>query len=291
MGRKRRVLEVMSDRRPHHVGTLINLLVQDEGILAPQHGDRVDLDSFDASNPFLRYVRLQTAVAEAITELDALGFFVPAHSGEHANVGQILNIPWHRRGTSSGIDMSEGVPILRHQHIRLVHGLNPSYVPRIYDHDLYLEALTDLKFDDRPRRCVYEALRAYRQSLYISCGSLLGAASEAAWFSVGEAFRRESKTWADLLDRGTFTDLQKKLLPRLKEWFPDSLLDELVSFASLLRRMRNYGVHPKGVDDAAVERYFNDETCGVLLVENHDYLVRLAKLKTDLNEKVIRHSN
>jgi hypothetical protein len=87
----------------------------------------------------------------------------------------------------------------------------------------------------------------------------------------GEAFREESKTWADLLDRGTFTDVQKKLLPKLGQWFPDSLIDELVSFASLLRRMRNYGVHPKGVDDAAVERYFNDETCDVLLVENHDY--------------------
>ena len=28
------------------------------------------------------------------------------------------------------------------------------------------------------------------------------------------------------------------------------------------------------------------KTCGVLLVENHDYLVRLAKLKVDLKEKV-----
>lgn len=282
---KRRVLEVMWDRRPHHIGNLIDLLVEDEHVPTPQHGDRIDLDAFDDSHPILRYVRLQTAVVEAISELDAQGFFVPVHSGEHANIGQLLNIPWHRQGTSSGIDMSEGVPVLRHQHIRLVHGLNPSYFPRIYDHDLYLEALKDLEFDDRPRRCLYEALRSYRQGLYISCGSLLGAAGEAAWFSIGEAFRAESKTWADLLDRGSFTDLQKKLLPKMRPLFPDTLIDELVSFASLLRRMRNYGVHPKGVDDAAVERYFNDETCGVLLVENHDYLVRLAKLKVDLKEK------
>lgn len=282
---KRRVLEVLSDRQPHHVGNLLNLLVDDEGVPTPQHGDRIDLDAFDEDHPILKFVRLQTAVVEAIGELDALGCLVPVHSEEHANIGHLLNIGWHRQGTSSGIDVSEGVPVLRHQHVRLVHGLNPTYASRIYDHDLYLQALTDLDFDDRPRRCVYEALRAYRQGLYISCGSLLGAVSEAAWFSVGEAFRSESKTWADLLDRGTFIDLQKKLVPRLRQTFHDSVVDEIVSFSSLLRRMRNYGVHPKGVDDAAVERYFNDETCGLLLVENHDYLVRMAKIKIDLKLK------
>jgi hypothetical protein len=47
--------------------------------------------------------------------------------------------------------------------------------------------------------------------------------------SLGETFRPGSKAWADLLDRGTFTELQKKLLPKLRGPFPDSLIDELVS--------------------------------------------------------------
>lgn len=242
---KRRVLEILSDRQPHNSNGLLNLLVDDERLPTPQRGDRVDLDSFDETHPILRFVRLQTAVVEAISELDALGYILPCHSSDQSNVAQILTVPWHRRGTSSGVNMSDGVPILRHQHIRLIHGLLPSYVPRLYDHDIYLEALTTLELDDRPRRCLYEALGAYRRGLYISCGSLLGAVSEAAWFSLGEAFRGESKAWADLLDRGTFRELQKKILPKLRSLFPESLIDELVSFSSVLRRMRNYGVHQR----------------------------------------------
>jgi len=51
--------------------------------------------------------------------------------------------------------------------------------------------------------------------------------------------------------------------------------DELLATASLLRELRNYGVHPLKVRDD-LERYFNEEACGLLLLRTHNYLVNLA---------------
>jgi hypothetical protein len=51
--------------------------------------------------------------------------------------------------------------------------------------------------------------------------------------------------------------------------------DELLANAALLRELRNYGVHPVKVRND-LERYFNEEECGLLLLRTHNYLVRLA---------------
>jgi hypothetical protein len=54
-------------------------------------------------------------------------------------------------------------------------------------------------------------------------------------------------------------------------------VDEVASFAALLRALRNYGVHPRRGHDN-LERYFAEEECGLLILRMHHYLVELAAL-------------
>jgi hypothetical protein len=44
-------------------------------------------------------------------------------------------------------------------------------------------------FGERTRRCVAEALAAYRNDLFLAAANMMGAASEAAWHEIAEAMR------------------------------------------------------------------------------------------------------
>jgi len=54
-----------------------------------------------------------------------------------------------------------------------------------------------------------------------------------------------------------------------------TLPDELLAQASVLREIRNYGVHP-GPEKDELERWFFEEACGLLMLDAHTYLARLA---------------
>ena len=50
---------------------------------------------------------------------------------------------------------------------------------------------------------------------------------------------------------------------------------ELVAEATVLRDLRNYGVHP-AKEDQHLERWFEEDTCGLLIARMYRYLRQLA---------------
>jgi hypothetical protein len=56
-----------------------------------------------------------------------------------------------------------------------------------------------------------------------------------------------------------------------------TLPEELVSTATLMRDLRNYGVHPRAIEDESLERHFTEETGGLLILNVRSYLARLIK--------------
>jgi hypothetical protein len=110
---------------------------------------------------------------------------------------------------------------------------------------------------------------------------LLGVASEGAWFQVAERLSPVSEGVAKALDgdRPTAAHIQRQVVDALRSMRVISPTDAawLHSQAELLRRLRNYGAHPRSVESEHLERYFDDATIGVLLLETHSYLTRLGE--------------
>jgi hypothetical protein len=99
-------------------------------------------------------------------------------------------------------------------------------------------------------RCVDEALCAHRRGLHLAALNMLGAASEAAWYSLGEQLRDWSAQLAKALDEDTRTAavirLVHEVLVQLKPGrVSRETLEELRSCATYLRDLRNYGLHPR----------------------------------------------
>jgi hypothetical protein len=61
-------------------------------------------------------------------------------------------------------------------------------------------------------------------------------------------------------------------LPKTRRW----KAKQLSTFAALMRSVRNYGVHPRGIADDDVEAYFQEETCGLLFLNVREHLLELA---------------
>jgi hypothetical protein len=140
-----------------------------------------------------------------------------------------------------------------------------------------MEDLDGLFLDDRARRCLGEALAAYRHGLFLACANLLGAASEAAWYSSGERLRALDTQLQKALD----DDNTVRVIERVKEVFRQRrslriLADDVVSTAALLRELRNYGAHPRADETTHLERYFSEASAATLLMETHSYLRRLG---------------
>jgi hypothetical protein len=45
-----------------------------------------------------------------------------------------------------------------------------------------------------------------------------------------------------------------------------------------MRDIRNYGVHPRELTGGDLEIYFEEDKCGLLLLEAHRHLKRLAEI-------------
>jgi hypothetical protein len=100
--------------------------------------------------------------------------------------------------------------------------------------------------------------------------------SEAAWYVAAERLGKPGKLEEEVRNERT-ANVQKLVAGILHERRAGSptLPEELFANATLLRVLRNYGVHPAEQRDD-LERYFNEEECGLLLLRTHNYLVRLS---------------
>lgn len=227
------------------------------------------------------HYRLAWAATEALVDLIALGLVVevadpPSYESSHPMLDRDrASVGYQVAGYGSGTQLHPPVPPLGSAY-RLV-SRHLEQAPWFADADLFAEDLAELGLDARGLRCIDEALAAYRRGLYLACTSLLGAASEAAWYVAGSQLRHLDDQLAKAID----SENTAKVIARVSEVLRQrrslsSVADDLALTSTLLRTLRNSGVHPRADDTAHLERYFTEAPATMLLLETHSYLTRLS---------------
>lgn len=290
---KKAIREILADGEPHGIRILQSCLIAAERIpLEPAHREKLQLasaDDIDAvvtpAHPLIARPRLALAATEALLDLVAQGIAIDvADSPEHADgnpiVSATINIPYQLGGYGAAVRRPAPLPNFSRAY-RLAPRLVEEATQWFFDPDIFTADLSQLDLDRRARRCIVEALAAFRQGLFLACASLLGAASEGAWFAAGERLRHLDTQLDSALD----SDNTAKVMTRVSDVFRQrgalrATVDELHSQAALLRQLRNYGVHPRPDEADHLERYFSDSGAALLLMETHTYLARLSDAVT-----------
>ena len=164
--------------------------------------------------------------------------------------------------------------------VRLPHRLRQQGLWGI-EADIFITDLAPLGLDPRTERSLREAIESYRRGVFLAAASLLGAAVEGAWYAAAQRLRPTVPAVDQLADsdrtaqlQGAVTDALRNSLPGNRKWEADSLSQ----FARLMRDIRNYGVHPRQLTDGDIEIYFAEDKCGLLFLEAHRHLKRLAEI-------------
>ncbi len=230
----------------------------------------------DHSDPVIARIRMLRAARSAMAEL--------AHAGALDELEEIegADSPDFEVKVSRGSDpidfpaLKFGPALAERYGLARREGLDEV---GLLDVDVFTADLEALGLDRRTLRCLQEALSAYRRGLYLSAVNLLGAVSEGAWYAAGEQLRSLSSSIANaLVRRDTFKVISgvAEQLKATKSVTP-SARRELEVHAAYLRDLRNYGVHPRGESSTSLEHAFSEHGAGLLLMETHRYLVRLAE--------------
>ena len=227
-------------------------------------------DDVDRDAPQIARQRLRYASKLAIASLVAEGILTPAV----APGNDYLSVAVHRSGTSGGERVPVATPSMAGAY-RLTPGRAATADLPILDAEAFVEGLDGL-LDVRARRCLEEALAASRRGLYLSALNLIGAVSEAAWYSVGEALLPTNDELAEPLAENRTALVQHLVAEALGAVRRQRLaVTELKTHAAYLRDLRNYGVHPRGEIDPGQEHAFTEIGCLLVLMETHRYLARL----------------
>jgi hypothetical protein len=224
----------------------------------------------DRDAPQIARQRLRYSTKLAIASLVAEGILTPAASPGN----DYLSVAVHRSGTSGGERVPVATPSMAGAY-RLTPGREAPTALPILDADGFVEGLDGL-LDVRARRCLGEALAASRRGLYLSALNLVGAVSEAAWYSIGEAFLPTNEELGEPLAENRTALVQHlvaEVLGTVKR--QRMAVTELRTHAAYLRDLRNYGVHPRGEIDPGQEHAFTEVGCLLVLMETHRYLARL----------------
>jgi hypothetical protein len=224
----------------------------------------------------------------ALAELAARGVIIPGKVDDALNrEDEVPAVTYfklvHIGGTTNTDRLSTGAPETAFAY-RM--GSWPNLEdPWYLDPDLLSsDELAGVQLNERASRSLGEALDAYRQGLYLACASLLGVVSEAVWYE-GAARVIESRGGWGALDkavRSTATaDVIQLVAQAIREQASGAKLrrttaDELVAEATVMRELRNYGVHP-AQEDAHLERWFEEDTCGLLIARMYRYLRQLTR--------------
>jgi hypothetical protein len=281
---KRLQLEALDGGELRQSGELLELLATADGVPPLPSDPRFQLPDREsastvltADHPVVRRFRAEAASREALGELTAAGLIVPVGPSAAAQDTD-PRVGYEVPGLNSSFTYRSPRPHPIAEVVRLPHRLVSQPVGRL-DPDLFCADLEVLKLDTRTIRCIREALDSYRRELYLACASLLGAASEGAWYASGEKLRHLDPKIDLLLDSDSTAALQAAVTGVLRVRLPKELRwesDYLSTHAELLRALRNYGVHPRASQSADLEHMLNEEACGLLILNTHRYLVRLA---------------
>jgi hypothetical protein len=281
---KRVVLGTLAERGPTTVTDLLVAVYLSEGLPVemprepvdlPRDGDPAELVRRDV--PQIARARMFQAVHRAVAELDAEGVLLPifdlnaqavveVHSGSTTGgyykrapapaIGNAYELPEDRRGMASDL----------------------------LDADLYIEEIAGL-LGDRGVRCIDEAFHAHRRGLHLAAVNMLGAASEAAWYSLGERLRHHSSALARALDEDrtvtVFRLVQEVAVQLRLGRSTRETMDELRSHAAYLRDLRNYGLHPRSSASSDLEEHFTEHAGALLFMNSHRYFKRLAAVAAE----------
>ncbi len=287
---KKAITQILSDGEPHGIRTLQGCLLAAAGVTPESaHREKLQLASAEdieavvtSAHPLIARPRLALAATDALLDLLSLGIVIevaeaPEHAEGNPMVGTSVSVPYQLGGYGAAVHRSTALPNLARAY-RLAPRLINEDPVWFLDPDLFTADLEQLELDRRALRCIVEALAAFRQSLYLSCANLLGAASEGAWYAAGEQLRHLDAQLEKALDGDNTTRVIARVSEVLRQ---DGALkitvDELRTQAALLRQLRNYGVHPRPSEADHLERYFSDSGAGLLLLETHTYLTRLGQ--------------
>jgi hypothetical protein len=283
---KRSVMRLLDDGRAHRTAFLVISAAEDLG--APRAVNPVEVLFLEAPDPSriatdnttVVFVRGRIAGRCGLAELAEVGLAMPAvdpggDEPHHDPFGEgDLRIGIGHPGGRFSVLIDAPRPALAQAYIR--SPLTEKEPKWYLDPDVFSEELAPLSLDERARRALRESLSAFRRGLYLASAALLGVVSEAAWYAAAEGLGKPGRLEEEVRAERT-AKVQELVAAQLRQRGAGSatLPDELLANASLLRELRNYGVHPaKSRDD--LERYFAEEECGLLLLRTHNYLVRLA---------------
>jgi hypothetical protein len=282
---KQHLLGQLGDGQPHPAEALITSVASLLGT-EPLGHPQIDLPGRDSvkdlvtpGHPVAAAIRADVTAREALAELAADGMLIAAGTAPLPGT-PALTLTYNLPGYSSGVQIGVHRPGVLSDVVRLPHRLRQHGLWGI-EADIFITDLAPLDLDPRTERSLREAIESYRRGVFLAAASLLGAAVEGAWYAVGQRLRptvpavdqhADSDHTAQL--QGAVTDALRNSLPRGRKWEADSLS----TFARLMRDIRNYGVHPRQMTDGDIEIYFVEDKCGLLFLEAHRHLKRLAEI-------------
>jgi len=230
-------------------------------------------------DPQLARQRIESAVRLALAELEAEGVLLPVHDPEGRAQVQV------RSGNMSGGFYAPVVVVAAASAYQLTAPA-PEGAAGLLVADVYTAGIADL-LGPRGERCIAEALRAHRRGLHLAALNMLGAASEAAWYALGERLRDRSPQLARALDEDRTAAVIGRVHDLLVQLRPGGVareaLEELRSRAAYLRDLRNYGLHPRGLVSGDLEHHFTEHAAALTFMETHRYFMRLAAIAGTLD--------
>ncbi len=237
-------------------------------------------------HPVLNQVKSQITVHEALHMLHATGALFasgPLNQPDDTSVGYT-----HRSGAGGGIDTP--IPLAAvHQSYGLTVAFREKYY-RLASGDVYLSYLNQTQLTSRAKRCLQEAINAFRHGLYLSATMNAGAASESMWMELGRLVNVKSPTQKltdELMKKHpNISTIIEETWSALRHHHATTVLptifinatDQIIfkEWADRLRDRRNYAMHS---DDAGIEepRFTHNET-GMLLLDAANYYNKLISL-------------
>jgi hypothetical protein len=235
-----------------------------------------------ATAPMIARRRLWAAATEAIAELAAAGLLIPADQNTvpaeergPQPFPEITMIGYKHPSGGDSVRVLPGLPLLAEAY-RLPHALRGRPAWHL-DVDLFAADLSELELDPRTRRTLHEALEAFRRGLFLAAANLLGGATEGAWYAAAERLMAIEPNLRRPLEKDQTAKIEK-LVHELAQSVRRTEADELLAHASLMREIRNYGVHPRTSETPRLEDHFSEDTCGMLVLATHRHLRLLAEV-------------
>jgi hypothetical protein len=243
------------------------------------------------------------AGCEAIWGLISAGLLIPASYDLH---GLIRNLGWTTvvpgsGGHSSGWQLEHlSLPIPRR--VLLPRSLTNREQQPLSDPDLFLHSLNIPNIHQEVEESLREAVRCFRQEIYLGCLAMLGKASEGAWVELGLKLAKAVPSGAPVDGEKTKTRLEdpnvgigKKIMDTLRLYERTDVfgavhktsgvtiqdLRNAVVWADAVRESRN-SVH-YGVQPSMPNTY---EKVAALLIGAVPHLRLLYRIDTALDETV-----